>query len=313
MFWGIRLPSLWMFSLIAVAGLLGAGYLILSRGADTSTGGQLSRREATIARAGASNIASFFQVFGPSVVVLSQLSSMESLGTETLEDMDTFVDQWRDIGLVGGVVLTDRNGVVQLNSNALRTSDIGASLADRDYFVWAKGKSKEGEYFIGQPVVSRLGATKDQIIVPVAASVYQNKAFVGVISASVKLKPLTERYLGLIKISERTSVYLLSEQGEPLYSNSGSQTLSDNLKKALSTTKEGGQLRAEGQSIAYSPVSLGSQNWLLIVSSPIGEVSSIPFYIRQVAVLLSVSLTTLTLGVYVSRQSQKRKSRQIRP
>lgn len=146
------------------------------------------------------------------------------------------------------------------------------------------------------------------MIVPVAAPVYQNNAFVGVISASVKLKPLTERYLGLMKISERTGVYLLSERGEPLYSNSGSQTLSDKLKKALSTTKGEGQLSAEGHSIAYSPVSLGSQNWLLIVASPTRDALSsvIPFYIRQVALLLWVSLTTLLFGVIVGRKSQNK-------
>lgn len=298
---------LWFIGLLAAAGLAAAFYLILSHGADTSTGGQLVRREVTIARAGASNIASFFEVFGQSVAVFSQLSSMENLGTKTLEDMDTFMDQWRDSGLVGGIVLTDRNGVVRLNSNVLGTSDIGASLADRDYFVWAKLKPKRGEYFIGQPVVSRLGATKGQIIVPVAAPVYQNDVFVGVVSTSVKLKPLTERYLGLMKISERTGVYLLSGRGEVLYSSSGSQTLSDNLKAALDTTKEG-QLSAEGRSIAYSPVPLGSQSWLLIVASPRADdlTSTTPFYIRQVALLLGLSFTTLLFGVIVGRRGQKR-------
>lgn len=146
MLWRVLPTRVSLFVFLFTIGLGAAIYLILSHGAEVSTGGQLLRREATIAKAGASNIASFFQVFGQSIAVLSQLSSMENLGTKTLEDMDTFVDQWRDSGLVGGVVLTDRNGVVRLNSNVLGTSDIGASLADRDYFVWAKGKPKEGEY-----------------------------------------------------------------------------------------------------------------------------------------------------------------------
>lgn len=308
MFWYIRPIRLWWIGFLAMAGLAAAFYLVLSHREEASIIGKLQRREATIARAGASNIASFFEVFGESVAVLSQLSSMESLGAKTRGDMRAFVVQWRDSGLIGGVLLTDSNGVVQLNSNVLGTSDVGISVADRDYFVWSKGMPQEGEYFVGQPVVSRLGATKDQVIVPVAAPVYQNKTFVGAISTSVKLEPLTKRYLELMKISERTAVYLIDQRRDLLYSSSGgSRTLIDNIKKILDTTKEG-QLQAEGYSIAYSPVSLGSQNWLLIVASPVQEAFSlsVPFYIRQVAVLIWVSLTTLLFGVMVGRRGQNK-------
>lgn len=82
--------------------------------------------------------------------------------------MDAFVEQWGKSGVIGGVVLTDRAGVVRFNSNVTGISDTGESLADRDYFSLAKSQKGPGEYFVGQPVVSRLGATKGKVIIPVA-------------------------------------------------------------------------------------------------------------------------------------------------
>lgn len=307
MFWGIRWDRLRLFGLVAMAGLLGAGYLILSRGAQSSITQQLLDRQAVIARADAGNIKSFFQAVGNSVALRAQMRSMERQDPTTAEDLDAFVNQWGDGGLVSGIVLTDSRGVVAFNSNIEGTRDVGKSLADRDYFVWAKNQKEEGEYFVGAPVVSKLGATEGQVIVTVASPVFAKDVFLGVVTAAVKLASLAQRNLELLKFSELTSMYLVEQDGDLLYSSPGSEVLSDDIVGALNAAKQG-KLVKEGRLIAYSPVALSSQNWLVIVSAPIGEVSSltIPFYIRQAAVLISVSLATLAFGIYVSRQSQKR-------
>lgn len=287
---------------------------------------QLLGREQIIARAETNNVTSFFKVFGDLIAVLAQLSSMERWDAETVHDLDAFVDHWRSSNLVGGVVLTDRNGLVQLNSNVLGIPDVGVSLADRDYFLWAKNSSEEGKYFIGQPVVSRLGATKGQVIVPVAAPVYQKGVFAGVLAASVKLQPLTERYLKLMKISNLTEVYLIDKHKKLLYSPvpdavglNVSELLGDYIKNALDTTQEG-KLRAtyldpksgqpEDHLIAYSPIFLGDQNWLLIISSPSQDIADLTasIQIRQTAILILVSLTILLFGIIVARENKIQKS-----
>ena len=327
MFWRALSIRSWLLGALLIAGLCAFFYLVFVRGTESATIQILLNRQQIIARAEANNVESFFQVFGESIAVLAQLSSMESLGTKTLEDVATFVDQWRESGLVGGVVLTDKNGLVQLNSNVLGTSDIGTSLADRDYFVWAKGEPKEGEYFIGQPIVSLLMATKDQIIVPVAAPVYQNSTFVGVVSATVKLQPLTERYLKLMKVSDDlTEVYLVDQYGKLLYSpvrdaagSDVSELLGDNIKNALDTNQEG-KMRAtysdsksgkpEDHLIAYSSISLGGQNWLLITSSTYRSVVdlTVPTQILQTAMLILASLSILLFGIIVARENKSQKS-----
>lgn len=272
-------------------------------------------------RAEASNLESFFQIFGGSVAALAKLSSMESWDAETIQDLDTFVEQWRQSNLIGGVSLLDGSGKVRLNSNVSGTRDTGVSLADRDYFLWAKQNEPEiGEYFVGQAVVSRIGATKGKIIVPVATPVYQKGVFVGAVVSSVVLQSLAERYLDLMKVSDQTEVYLVGSSGDLLYDNTGkgtvgsnifetghpflgSQPINDAVKDVLSKDKNG-NFRIEDRLVAYSPIQLSGRNWALIMTSPVEKVAQVvrPFYIRQVAMLLLVSLAFLLFGLVSSEK-----------
>lgn len=320
----------WRLGLLLIFLLGVAFYLALGRVTKSSVTQELLARQQIIARAGAANLVSFFKFFGDSVAVLSNLSSIERRDVMTTRDLDAFVEQWRESGLVGGVVLTDKYGVAEFNSNILETHDVGADLSDRDYFVWAKGETgrglpagRQGEYFIGQPVVSRLGATKDQVIVPVASPVYQRDVFTGVVVAAVQLQPLADRYLELMEVSDRTEVYLVDQSGDLLYSNSTQEVmgsnifglLGNNLKSVLSSNKEGTfqnsfldpkSGKVEEHLIAYSPIDSGDQRWILIMATPIQEVTELagPIYIRQIAILMLVSLTTLLFGIIVARNSQ---------
>ncbi len=326
----ILLSGIFWYSLFSAVLIGAAFYLVLGPpaggGIEATVTQQLLDRKRIIARAEVANITTFFEKFGNSVAFLAQLRSIEARDVDTTYDLDTFVEQRREAGLIGGVVLTDKNGVVRFNSNVMGTRDLGASLADRAYFVWAKNQGERGKYFISQPVMSRLGATKGQTIVVVASPVYQNNKFSGVVASSVKLEPLAERFLGLMKISAMTEVYLVDGNGDLLYSNSasdavgpdsigvgsniselfsGDSALSDKIKNALGATV-GDQFRTEKHLIAYSPVMLGTQSWLLIISSPMQQVVNLamPLYIRQAAILILTATTILVLGVIASRKNQ---------
>lgn len=317
MSWRILPRRILGVGLLLIAALGVTGYLIAGREVKATITQQLMHRRQTLARAEASNITSFFQVFGESIAVFAQLSSMKGHDAKALQDMNLFVEQWQVSNLVGGVVLTDRRGIVQLNANVLGTADTGVSIADRDYFVWAKSQPESGKYFVGQPVVSRLGGTKGQLIVPVAAAVYQQGTFVGVLAASVKLKLLTEHYLALIKVSDETHLYLTDSHGQLLYSNSGSDTVDSSifqlfpsLEDKFNTYEEGTLLTSE-RLVAYSPILLVSQSWWLVMVSPIQDIMDfmVPIYIRQVAILLLVTLTMLLFGVLAVRDNQTKKLR----
>mgnify|MGYP001582822215 CR=1 FL=1 len=319
---------MWFIWLILMIGLGVAFYLVLSLGAKSTVDKQFLRRQQTIARAEAGNLAAFFSDFGGSVAVLAQLRTMEQRDANTVRVMEAFVDQWRDRGLVGGIVLTDGRGIVQFNANVTSTSDVGASLADRDYFVRAKGEperglpaGREGEFFVSKPVVSRLGASKGQIIVVAASPVHQNGVFTGVVAASVKLKPLTERYLELMKIFDSIEAFLIGQEGDVWYDSTsslalgtnifeagksgflGSQALTDAIKDGL-RTRQGGELETPENLVAWAPVQAGDRNWLLVVTDPKQAVAKFtaPFLLRQIVIFLVVSLGMLLFGILTSRE-----------
>ena len=312
MLWRRLSVRVWGLGLLVIVVSGAVAYLVLARGAKLTITETLLRRQQIIARAEAANITSFFQVFGDSLAVFAQLSSMKGRDARTLEDMNVFVEQWRDSNLVGGIVLTDNQGKVRLNANVLGTHDVGILLADRDYFAWAKVKPEAGEYFLGEPVISRLGATKGQLIVPVAGAVYDGESgFVGALTASVKLKPLTERYLALMKVSDQTDVYLTNEQGELLYSSSVADAVGSSvfellpeLKNKLNQAQEG-RLQTREYLTAYSPLLLGNRNWWLIVVSPVQDVIdlAVPIFVRQVLVLLLVACSMVLFGVVAARDA----------
>lgn len=302
-----------MFSIILLAV---AFYFVLGREADSYVTRQLLSKQQVIARAEVSNATFFFEKFGNSVATLAQLSSIENNDPNAIHDLDKFVEQRSNTGLIGGVVIADKNGVVYLNSNVLRTRDIGQSVADRDYFVWAKNEGKRGQYLISKPVISRMGASKGQTIIAVTSPVYKGSVFTGVIGASVKLQPLVERFFGLMRLSDETKVYLFDEQGVLLYGNfapevagsnmselfSDDQSLSEKIKNALSADKEG-EIETEKNLVTYSPLTLGKQKWLLVLSSPHQQVDNLtgPIHFRQTAILALVSVTILIFGIIAVR------------
>lgn len=307
----MRISSSWTFrlGLLTIIVLGAAFYLVLGRGAQDSVNEVVLRRQQTIARAEVSNITTFFERFGDGVATLAQTISVETRDENVLQDLDIFMEQRKDTGIIGGVILTDKSGIVRFNSNVLGTRDIGASIAERNFFIWAKNEAKEGEYYISRPIVSTIGATKDQTIVAVASPVFRNSTFTGVLSASVKLQPLVERFFGLMKLSDTTKTYVVGENGDIIYTNSdsqnGYQTFKDKLKDALSSNEEG-QFATPKYLVAYSHLTLGVQKWLLITSSPAQEIRDLttPFYIRQTILFIVTSAIILLFATIAGRKNQ---------
>lgn len=291
------------FLLLVVLGTV--FYFILGQGMERIATQQFLKREQTLVRAQVSNLTSFFQTFGDSIAVLAQLKTVTNPGSAIWE-IDTFVKQWRDSGLIGGIILTNKNGTVQFNSSVSGIKDTGVSMADRDYFLWAKDRSRVGEYFAGQPVVSRAGDTKGQVIVPVASPVFRGKVFAGLVVASVKFQPLVKQYFEMMKISDTTEVFLINNDGRVLYSSSG-RDLEPEHKKQLDINREG-VLVSKERLVAYSPILLGNQNWLFVLAVPAKEANGVSasIYIRLSVMIVLIFLTFLLHGVVVTREVVKR-------
>lgn len=316
-----RILSSWIFYFILFSATVGiSSVIIFDQWFKTTATEQLLNQKRTIARAEASNTMLFFEKLGNSVAVLAQLSSVKNRDANAIqEDLDTFLEQRSGMALIGGVVLTDEKGIVKFNSHILETEDIGQLLIDKDYFIWAKTQQESGEYFISQPTISQLGESKGKVIVVVTSPVFRNDVFTGVVAATVKLQPLLERFLGLMKVSDQSEVYLFDQDGSLLYNNRNSEYISlniaeislddemlvSNIKSVLSTNQEG-DFRTEKNLVAYIPVELGTQNWLLVIASSIEEIEALgrPFLVRQIAISVLVVFTLILFGFFLFRKNQ---------
>ena len=295
----------WYIGLGLIVGLAVAYYFFPVQGAKKTVENELLLKQQTIAQAQAANIASSFQNFGSAVSALSKLPSVEAQDETTVEVMEALLAQQRERGLVSGVVITDKDGIVLFNSTTSGDPDTGADLSDRDYFVWARERrAQEGNYFIGRPVISRLGASKDQVIVPVGSPIYADEEFHGMVVAAVPLEPLTTRYANLMHISDQTKIYLIDFKQELIYSSS-SEELDLSYFADFDTTGEG-HFSAGGNLIAYSPIVLGDQNWVFVVVSPDTEVVEVAKgqVSRLFLMFLLTAISIIFYGVVITRQKQ---------
>lgn len=301
MFWRDRADRVWLFAVVTIITIIGSGYLMLGHNQRISIVDELLKKQLVLVKAGTADMDLFFQALGNSTAASAQHISIGHDTNLLVEDhLDLLINQWRKSGLVSGVVVTDEQGIITSNTDINGVSFVGQSLADKDYFVWAKNQSKKDDYFIGRADKNGLGEDGNQAILVVASPIFSNESFSGIVAVTVKVKPLVQ-YLEELRILDSTNIYLIDENGNFLYSTQGSKLLSDSIKGNILSNKEG-TLHKDGQLVAYSPISVGSQNWLLVASSDESKyIPAIPFYVRQIVILVVASTITLILGLYISK------------
>ena len=194
----------------------GVMYFYFGKVTEKEVSEQMLHREQVITRAGAISIHSFIDLAGKSLLVLSHNPRLLVLNDQTQTALNDFVNDWKSTPLVE-TILVDKEGKAVFVTNRVVTDiEKDVSLADRDYFLWAKN-AKQGELFLGQSVQARLGAFKDQYIVTLTTPVYKNDEFDGVLVGAILLSKLTDNYMNPLKISDKTQVYLVGRSGSIIY------------------------------------------------------------------------------------------------
>lgn len=298
-------------------------YVVLGRGAVDTLTSQMLERKLVIARGGASSIQAFFGLFG---------NSLKTLGRSEIsqEDIDDFVNDWKDTP-VSGVILTDEDGVVLANSTRTEEINTGADISDRDYFNWAK-EAKQGEIFVGEPVVSRVGVSTGKFVAVTATPIFRNGEFRGVLAAAMFISELTQDYLEPLKTSENTRVYVIDPSGviifgpfEKLIRVNYFDYLAENkvlgyeeinrvLKERVSNTAEGKLKIALPNEktgkitpflVAHSPIYYNNGSyWTLAVAIPEADALTYmtPLYIRGLILLV---ITFMVLMAFSARLAKR--------
>lgn len=339
-----RVNSYWVGKLLTIAvvvSVAGASivFWIVGKNVEASLVEQLFFRQQVFARAGANSIEDFLASVSSSVSSYAQMEKVIE-GQEGAQDrLDLFVKRWLDTP-VFSIALTDSEGIVVVSANRQGREMRGDTLADRDYFLWAK-QAQAGQVFIGQAIYGRFGPVKDKLLIPVASTVFSEDEFKGVLISTVVLSELTKTYLDPLKIFPETRVYLIDSAGTMLhapYEKFIGQNYFDylasiefkgkekavegveGLRKATTIAKEGKldvifPNEATGKLnrflISHSPIKYQENtHWTLVMASTLSTalVFFPHFYAHQIGILVFVVFVVIalsSLAILAIRLSQR--------
>lgn len=251
-----------------------------------------------LTNANAASLSSFMEDFGVSVAYLGRLTSMENMGSSAAADIRAFSDQWGSGDLVGEILLVNDKGVVQFSSSVNGEASIGQSKSSSEYFIWARERKIEGEYFFGRLYKEDVGKDKGIDIVPVASPVFRDGVFVGAVVAHINLENVAKHYLGLLTLTRGTEVYLIGDNGRVIYATSGEHGLgfhydSDSIRKM-------GVGMVDGKLVSSTTLSSGKNFWFVVAATPQDDVlkGAIAKDVQNIAPLLFASMTFVTFLIF---------------
>ncbi len=318
--------SIFFFALILLVFLGVVIYLFLGKGARNALVEQMLHREQSNARAGASSIATFFELAGNTLITMSSRDEILRLGPQTDVLLETAMLKWKDTP-VTSIVLMDKNGKVIKAVYRELLGEVGISVADREYFVWAKN-AESSDFYVSRAIKSRLRG-ESYYVIPVVSPVFDKEGnFGGALAFGVSIDQLTDDYMSHLKISDKTEIYILRYDGNFIYAPTkglleenffefikehpflGDEILIEKLKERLENVQEGKLEVAYPENlgtafplktrlIAYSPVFVRDREWILVIATPIEDVliSMTPIYFRQAASVLIIFLAFLGFSV----------------
>jgi hypothetical protein len=172
-----------------------------------------------LSRAGARTTERVLSLFKAELVVLERKEEIKNQDIAGARKLLTEILTSIDLPIAHQMGLISKDGVLLavVNKEGNRENE-GNSLADRDYFQWAK-TAKEGEIFLSEPIIARSGSIKGQWVVALATPVIdKNGSFNGCLYLPIGLDDLTINYVDTLEISSTTVGYVISKDAVVLSS-----------------------------------------------------------------------------------------------
>jgi C4-dicarboxylate-specific signal transduction histidine kinase len=317
-------------------------YLFLGKEAKDALVAQMLHREQADARVGAASIAGLFELVGNAIVTMSSRDEVVNPGPQTDAFFNSFLDRWKDTPLTN-IFLVDKNGKVAYAASSELTIEKGVSVADREYFVWAKNAAN-ADYYVSGAIISRLGG-ENYYVVPIASPILDKSGnFNGALVVEVSVSHLAQQYVDPLKISDKSEIYLVKADGTFIYApfkellgenfftylNShkflGSEVLVDKLRDWFENIEEGKVQVAypsnidinsplKSRLLAYTPVNLKSERWILVLSTPEEDalIASTSLYFGQGVAIFLIFLAFLGLSMRIAKYSGYRQAKMGNP
>jgi C4-dicarboxylate-specific signal transduction histidine kinase len=286
----------------------------------------LSRRQ-VVARAGAKEIEMYLEMASRSLVLLER--RIDSLGSdsEVQASLDRYISD-REGTPTFIVSLINKSGTVYLESNlSSQKGDLGTSVSEADYFIWAK-KAKKGEVSIEED-------NKKEVVL-LATPIVKDGNFQGAIVVGISLPDFTKTYIDPLKASSESEIYLLNSNGIFLYAPfkeliglkasdelkgidfPGKELLEEKLSNWITETPEqkidfvwpdrNGKLRR--MLAASTKISFNNENWVLVIAAPFKTTQAFTdIYkdqIRAFIFLVLVMIGFASIAILDSRMIEKK-------
>lgn len=284
---------------------------------------RIKAQELTLARAGALSISEFLKEKKIELVLLSKIEPIKAgREKESREIMKETVEQVKE-GPFKDIVRINQEGEALWVVNAFNDRrGEGVFLADRDYFLWAKTQKDPGEVFVSEPIISRGGVTEGKWIVVIAAPVFNQESFNGVIIINLLLEDLTKKFVSSLAFSSQVEFHIINQEGIIVVSSVSETGGEDFLEcfqqqegkekedclnlveKALSGGEDsfvsccvfGGDKEETQWVSAFSPIKINGVVWSLWISVPYQEVLDL---ISPIAAIQAQTLIWGLMGLVV--------------
>jgi two-component system C4-dicarboxylate transport sensor histidine kinase DctB len=287
---------------------------------------QYNRQQLLLAEQTARGIEDAFQALRGNLGLLASLFEDREVTQASVADVQATMRRMHENlsgTTVSDMALFDRQGTV-VTSYPPSPGTVGTDLSWRDYFIWARDEGKPGQIRLVTVRPLAAGTMRGQEAMLVVEGIYgKDRTFRGLALIAVDFKEVARRHVLSVRIGQSGYAWLVDRKAQTVLvdptGRMGGRSLGEafqerwpRLYRILTSTDadEPGtdwyeyedfpdQESTVRKLVAYSPVHIADESWLVGVTTPEREVETLfsSFLDRQQGFSATFALTVLVVGI----------------
>lgn len=173
----------------------------------------LTEKQTTTTAAGVKTVNNLLDSWLSNLLLLAEIESVKTNSKEGQVIIAKLIDSVIDKPLSGIVRVNKEGKTIWSDNPDHKPVQLGLDLSDRDYFTWAKEQTEPGSIYISDPVVSRGGVNVGKWIVIMAAPVFVNNKFDGLVFISFLTENLANDYLEPLVFNSKLEYSVVNNRG----------------------------------------------------------------------------------------------------
>jgi len=287
---------------------------------------QYNRQQLLLAQQTARGIEDVFQALRGNLGLLTSLFEDREVTQANAADVQATMRRMHDNlsgTTVSDMALFDREGTV-VTSYPPSPGTVGTNLSWRDYFRWAREEGKPGQIYLTTVRPLAAGAMRGQEAMLIVEGIYaKDGRFRGLALIAVDFKEVARRHVLSVRIGQNGYAWLVDRKAQTVLvdptGRMGGKSLGEaflqrwprlyGILTSASADQPGtdwydyedfpDQNATVRKLVAYSPVHIADQSWLVGVATPEREVENLfsSFLDRQQGFSATFAVTVLLVGI----------------